>query len=182
MRLRRVLSVVPPLALSAATLAIGTAAATATARSASAHHTLRLVAKPGRIAPAHLLAPGDRLERLVELRVRGRGRFAEVYFAARARSSSRLDADRVHGLRVELRSCPRRWKRHRAVYTCKRSRVILALRPLVGRTRLKRLRLAGGQTVHLRLVVTLPVGSKGSLQGQTSSAVYSFRGVRAKRR
>jgi hypothetical protein len=182
MSLGRVLSVVPPLALSAATLAIGTAAATATARPAAAHHSLRLVAKPGRIAPASLLAPGDRVERLVELRARGRGRFAAVYFAARARRSSRLDADRVQGLRVELRSCPRRWKRRGAVYTCKRSRVILAGRPLVGRTRLKRLRLAGGQTAHLRLMITLPRGSAGSLAGQSTSAIYSFRGVRAKRR
>ena len=182
MSLRRVLSVVPPLALSAATLAIGTAAATATAGPASGHHSLRLVAKPGRIAPARLLAPGDRVERLVELRARGRGRFAAVYFVARARRSSRLDADRVQGLRVELQSCLRRWKRRGSVYTCKKSRVILARRPLVGRARLKRLRIAGGQTVHLRLVVTLPRGSTGSLQGQATSAVYSFRGIRAKRR
>jgi hypothetical protein len=63
-----------------------------------------------------------------------------------------------------------------------RSRVVLAQRTLVGRTRLKQLGLAGGRTVHLRLVVTLPRGSAGSLSGQTTSAVYSFRGVRAKRR
>jgi hypothetical protein len=181
MSLRRVLSVVPPVALSAAMLAIGTAAATATSRPASGHRALRLMAKPGRIAPARLLAPGDRVERLLELRARGRGRFAAVYFSARARRSSRLDADRVQGLQVELRSCPRRWRRRGAVYTCKRSRVILSRRPLVGRTRLKRLRLAGGQTVQLRLVVILPGGSTGSLEGQTTSAVYSFRGVLAKR-
>src|SRR5262245_28487980 len=182
MRLRRGLSVFPTLALSAAVLAIGTAAATATAGSPSGHHSLRLVARPGRIAAARLLAPGARAERLVELRAHGRGRFAVVYFAAQARRSSRLDADRVTGLQVELRSCPRRWLRRGAGYTCKRSRVILAARPLVGRTRLKRLRLAGGRTVHVRLVVTLPQGSTGSLEGQTTSAVYSFRGVRAKRR
>jgi hypothetical protein len=179
MNLRRILSVIPPLALSAATLAIGTAAATA--RPASGRHSLRLVAKPARIAPARLLAPGDRVERLVELRARGRGRFAAVYFAARARRSSRLDADRVLGLRVELRRCPRRWLRRGAVYTCKRSRVILSQRPLIGRRRLRRLRLAGGQTAHLRLVVTLPRGSSVALEGQTTAAVYSFRGVRAKR-
>src|SRR5262245_17414840 len=182
MSLRRVLPVVPTLALAAAMFAIGTAAATATLRPAPDHHSLRLVAKPGRIAAARLLAPGDRVERLVELRARGRGRFAAVYFVTRARRSSRLDRDRVRGLRVELRSCPRRWKRRAAVYTCKRSRVVLAQRALVGRTHLKRLRLAGGQTAHLRLVVTLPRGSAGSLAGQTTSAVYSFRGVRAKRR
>jgi hypothetical protein len=60
--------------------------------------------------------------------------------------------------------------------------VVLTPRALVGRTRLKRLRLAGGQRVHLRLVVTLPRGSTGSLSGQTTSAVYSFRGIRARRR
>jgi hypothetical protein len=182
MSFRRVLSVVPPLALSAATLAIGTAAATATARTAFGHHSLRLVAKPGRIAPARLLAPGDRVERLVELRARGRGRFAAVYFAARGRRSSRLDADRVLGLRVELRSCPRRWRQRGAGYTCAKSRMILARRPLVGRTRLRRLRLAGGHVVHLRLVVTLPRGATVALAGQRTSAVYSFRGVRATRR
>jgi hypothetical protein len=182
MSARRVLSVVPPLALSAATLAIGTAAATATARPASGHHSLRLVAKPGRIAPARLLAPGDRVERLVELRARGRGRFAAVYFTARARRRSRLDLGRFQGLQVELRSCPRRWRRRGAGYTCAKSRMILSRRPLVGRTRLRRLRLAGGRTVHLRLVVTLPRGSTVALEGQTTAAVYSFRGVRAKRR
>ena len=60
--------------------------------------------------------------------------------------------------------------------------MILARRPLVGRTRLTRLRLAGGQTVHLRLVLTLPRGSTTALAGQTTTAVYSFRGVRARRR
>src|SRR5262245_47088403 len=179
---RRILSVVPALALSAATLAIGTAAATATSGPASGHHSLRLVAKPGRIAAARARAPGDRVERLVELRARGRGRFAVVYFVALARRSSRLDSNRAQGLRVELQSCPRRWKRLGAAYTCKRSRVVLSQRPLVGRTRLTRLRLKGGQAVHLRLVVTLPSGSAASLAGQTTSAVYSFRGVRAKRR
>ena len=182
MRRRRLLSVVPTLVLSAAIFAIGTAAATATAGPASGRHSLRLVATPGRIAAARLLAPGDRVERLVELRARGRGRFAAVWFAARARRSSRLDADRVRGLRVELRSCTRRWRRHGAAYTCKRSRVVLSPRPLVGRTRVKRLRLSGRQTVHLKLVVTLPRGSTRALQDQATSAVYSFRGIRAKRR
>jgi hypothetical protein len=36
--------------------------------------------------------------------------------------------------------------------------------------------------VHLRLVVTLPRGSAVALEGQTTSAVYSFRGLWAKRR
>ena len=181
--LRCLASVLPPLALSAAMLAIGTAAAPGKAGPRLRHHALRLVATPGRIAPALLLAPGDRVQRLVELRARGRGRFATVYLRVRVRRSSRLDANRKQGLQVELRSCSRRWRRHGASFTCAgKIRVVLSRRPLVCRTRLRRLRLAGGRTVHLRLVLTLPRGSGTTLTGQQTNAVYSFVGVRAKRR
>jgi hypothetical protein len=182
MGFRRFLSVLPPLALAAGMLVLGTAAAPGKARPASGHRSLRLVTKPAPIAPARLLAPGDRVQRLIDLRARGRGRFASVYFRAWVRRSSQLNLDRARGLQVELRSCPRRWQRRAGVYTCVKSRVLLSRRPLVGRTRLKRLRLAGGRTVHLRLVVTLPRGATGALAGQRTSAVYSFVGVRAKRR
>lgn len=179
MSVRRILSAVPPLVLSAAVLAIGTAAAPGKARAPRGHASLRLrlVATPARIAPALRLVPGDRVERLVELRARGRGRLAAVYFVVRARHRSTLDTDRVRGLRVELRSCPGRWRRHGRLYSCARSRVILARRALVGRTRLWRLRLAGGRTAHLRLTVTLPHSAGRGLAGQRTSAVYSFVGI-----
>jgi hypothetical protein len=183
MSIRRLLSVLPPLALSAAVLAIGTAAAPGAARPARGHGPLRLAAKPARIAPAVLLAPGDRVQRLVELRARGRGRFAAVYLRVRIRRSSLLDVDRKEGLQVELRSCPRRWRRHGASYTCSaKSRLVLSRRPLAGRAKLKRLRLAAGRTVHLRLVVTLPRDASRALAGEKTTAVYSFVGIRARRR
>jgi hypothetical protein len=164
-------------------LAIGTAAAPGKAGPTPRHHALRLVAKPGRIEPARLLAPGDRVQRLVELRARGRGRFATVYLRVRPRRRSRLDADRKQGLQVELRSCSRRWRRHGASFTCMgKTRVVLSQRPLVGRTRLRRLRLAGDRAVHLRLLLTLPRGSGTAVEGQQTNAVYSFVGVGAKRR
>jgi hypothetical protein len=164
-------------------LAIGTAAAPGKAGPTPRHHALRLVAKPERIEPARLLAPGDRVQRLVELRVRGRGRFATVYLRVRVRRSSRLDANRKQGLQVELRSCSRRWRRHGASFTCPgKTRVVLSRRPLVGRTRLRRLRLVGGRAVHLRLLLTLPRGSGTALAGQQTNAVYSFVGVLAKSR
>lgn len=182
MSLRRLATVVPPLALSAATLALGTAAAPGKAPSASGHRALRLVAKPGRIAPALLLAPGDRVQRLVDLRIRGRGRFAAVYLLVRARPHSQLDLDRTDGLQVELRSCSRRWRRHGASYACTgKRRLVLSPRPLVGRTKLRRLRLATGRT-HLLLQLTLPPRSAVALQGQTTAARYSFVGVRGTRR
>ena len=59
------------------------AAAPAKAPSASGRRALRIVSKHGRIAPGLLLAPGDRVERLVGLRIGGRrGR------SSAARSSS----------------------------------------------------------------------------------------------
>jgi hypothetical protein len=181
--LRRLATVIPPLALSAATLALGTAAAPDRAPSASSQRALQLVAKPGRIAPALLLAPGDRVQRLVELRARGRGHFAAVYLVVRVRRSSPLDIDRARGLQVELRSCSRRWRRHGASYACAgKTHVVLSRRPLVGRTKLKRLRLIPGRANHLRLQVTLPRRSPVALQGQRTAALYSFVGVRAKRR
>jgi hypothetical protein len=181
--LRRLATVVPPLALSAATLALGTAAAPGKAPSTSGHRALRLVATPGRIAPALRLAPGDRVQRLVELRARGRGRFAAVYLLVRVRRHSQLDIDRRRGLQVELRSCSRRWRRHGASYACAgRIRVVLSRRPLVGRSRLKRLRLSGGRATHLKLTLTLPGSSTRTLAGQTTRVVYAFAGVRAHRR
>jgi hypothetical protein len=181
--LRRLATVIPPLALSAATLALGTAAAPGKAPSKSGHRALRLVATPSRIPPALRLAPGDRVQRLVELRARGRGRFAAVYLVVRVRHHSQLDVDRSHGLQVELRSCSRRWRRHGASYACAgKTHVVLSRRQLVGRTKLKRLRLIPGRANHLRLQVTLPRRSTVALQGQRTAALYSFVGVRAKRR
>lgn len=181
MSLRRLATVIPPLALSAATLALGTAAAPGKAPSKSGHRALRLVATPSRISPALRLAPGDRVQRLVELRARGR--FAAVYLVVRVRRHSQLDVDRMHGLQVELRSCLRRWRRHGASYACAgKTHVVLSRRPLVGRTKLKRLRLIPGRANHLRLQVTLPRRSPVALQGQRTAALYSFVGVRAKRR
>jgi len=183
MSVRRLASVVPPLALSAATLALGTAAAPGKAPSVSGHRALRLVAKPGGIAPALLLAPGDRVQRLVELRARGRGHFAAVYLSVRIRRTSRLARDRRHGLQVQLRSCSRRWRHRGRSYACDgKIRVVLSRRPLAGRSRLVRLGLVGGHTAHLKLVVRLPGASTRALAGQTTRVVYSFAGVRAPRR
>jgi hypothetical protein len=172
-----------PLAIAAAVLALGTAAAPAgslrTVRPAP-----KLVVTPARLAPAQAIAPGDRVERLVELRRRGRGRLAAAFFHARARKSSALDSDRQHGLRVAIDRCSKRWSRRGTGYVCRGKRVsILAQRPFAGRTKLKLKRLALGaeQPSHLRLVLTLPADAGNALQGRSTEARYSFVGVAARR-
>lgn len=180
--LRRALSAAPALAVGAAVLAVGTAAAPDRDQHAVRRSGPRLIATPARLASIRLLAPGDRVSRVVELRKRGHARFAAIYFIARRRDASSLNADRKHGLRVGLRSCPKRWKRRSGRYTCSaKTRVVLRMRPLVGRTRLRRLRLKGTRPVHLLLVVSLPAGAGNALQGQSTRVRYSFLGVARRR-
>jgi spore coat-associated protein N len=140
----------------------------------------RLVAEPSRLAAARDLAPGDRVERLVELRIRGTGRFAAVYLRVRARSRSALDIDSRHGLRIAIDRCSTKWRGRRGRYSCRGRRfVVVASRPLVGhrRARLRRLGLRPGRAAHLRLTLTFPAGAGNELEAQLTRAVYSFVGV-----
>jgi hypothetical protein len=175
--LQRLFATAPGAVIAVAVLAVGTAAAPSHARHVRRHAGPRLVATPAHLGAALRLAPGDRVERLVALRKRGRGRFASISFVARAKSRSLLGSDR-DGLRVELRACPASWVRHAGEFVCaKKTQVVLAPRPIGSRTRLKRLRLHGNRPVHLKLVLSLPAGAGNALEGQTASLRYSFVGV-----
>lgn len=177
-RFRRACSATPALVLCAAALAAGTAAAPGRHARTPARPAPSLLATPATLAPALQLAPGDHVERAVELRRRGRGRFAAVYFVARTRSGSPLADDRRHGLQVALQRCPRRWTRRGADLVCTaKTTVVLAPRPLLGRTRLVRLQLTGTRPVHLALVLSLPTSAGGTLQGRAAALTYSFVGV-----
>ena len=177
---RRVLSAAPALAVGAAVLAVGTSAAPSSkARTLRQAHP-RLVARPAKLAAAVRLAPGDQVQRLVELRRRGRGQFRAIYFVARAKGRSQLTTDVQNGLHVELRSCRKRWVPLRGghAYRCSsKPALVMSPRPVVGRTRLMHLRLKGQRAVHLRLVVSLPARAGNALQGKTTSLRYSFVGV-----
>ncbi|HSC50751.1 MAG TPA: hypothetical protein VLD16_10860 [Gaiellaceae bacterium] len=178
MILRRALSAAPLIAVVAAALAVGTAAAPDRGGSLPARYAgPRLVVTPARLARASRVAPGDRIERLVELRTRGRGGFAAVYFVARARVRSRLDRNRRNGLRIALLSCPRPWRKRGRSSTCPAgARVVLSQRPLVGRSRLRGVRLVAGRAVHLELRLSLPAHAGTALQRQATTVAYSFVG------
>lgn len=176
----RSLATVPAAAVAVAVLAVGTAAAPGRAQRPRLGAP-RLVATPARLASALQLAPGDRVERLVELRKRGRGRFAAISFIARGKAGSLLASDQ-RGLRVELRSCPSPWVRNGATLTCAaKTRVVLAPQPVGRRTRLTRLRLHGNRSAHLKLVLSLSAAAGNALQGQLTSLTYSFVGIATRR-
>jgi len=173
-----------PAAMASTLLALGTAAApAASTRSGPRSSQPRLVVSPSKLPLAQAIAPGDRIERLAELRLHGHGRFAAVYFSAHAAKRSALDSDPQHGLQVAIEQCSKNWRRRGAGFACPVKRfAVLARRPLLGRTRLRRLELHALRPAHLRLVITLPANAGNSLQRQSTGATYSFVGVAGRTR
>ena len=174
-RLKHIGSSAAAAAVAAGLVALGTSAApTQHVKKAQA----RLVATPATLVTATQLAPGDRVERLVELRVRGKGRVRGVYFEAAAKKSSALDQDRQHGLQVTIERCTKKWRTRPLSTSCPGKRnVVMAQRPLVGKTKLKLGKLTPKQPAHLRLVLVFPAAAGNELQTQTTSARYRFIGV-----
>jgi hypothetical protein len=168
------------MAITAVILALGTAAAPAASTQVRRSSQPRLVVSPSKLPVAQAIAPGDRIQRLAELRLVGQGRLAAVYFKASARKSSALDSDPQRGLQVGIERCSQKWRRRGARYSCPGRRfALLARRPLLGRARLRRLELRARRSAHLRLAITLPANAGNSFQRQTTDATYSFVGVAA---
>ena len=174
-RLKRFVSGAAVAAVAAGLLALGTAAAPSQhLKKARA----RLVATPATLVAATRLAPGDRVERLVELRVRGKGRVRSVYFQATAATSSALDSDRLYGLQVMIERCTKKWRTRGLATSCPgKGKVVLARRPLTGKTKLRLGKLTSKQPAHLRLVLVFPAAAGNTLQAQSTSAKYRFVGV-----
>ena len=182
MPVRKLASVSASFALAGGVLVLGSAAAPSARRPGFRAARPQLVATPRTFAPARALAAGDRIERLVRLHLSGRRRLAAVYFEAKARTSSQLDADPRVGLQVEVDACSKRWRARGKVYSCPgKKRVVLSPRPLLGRAKLRRPGIRPGPTAQLRLVLTLPAQAGNALQAQSTIATYSFIGVSARR-
>src|SRR2546428_3966235 len=131
-----------------------------------------------KVLRARAVAPGDRIERTIVLRVRGRGELRVVAFAVKAKRSSLL-TNRRQGLRLSLARCSRRWKRgvRAHPYRCRGRRTrLLSRKPVLGRRRLSLL-LRPGERAYLRLRLTLPARAGNALEHQTSRLVYRFTAV-----
>lgn len=176
-RLKRIISGLLGAAVGAGLLALGTAAAPGAKKQHVLKARPRLVASPSALAAATKIAPGDRIERLVELRVRGRGRIRRIYFQAAATTSSALDTDTANGLQLTIDRCTKKWRTRGAVNTCPGKRkVVLPRRPLVGRAKLKLGTLTRKQAAHLRLVIVFPADAGDGLRNQETDATYKFTG------
>jgi hypothetical protein len=176
-RLTRIGSGVLGAVAGAGLLALGTAAAPGAKKQHVKMARPRLVAAPAPLVAATEISPGDRIERLVELRMRGRGRFRTVYFQAKAKKSSLLDSDQQQGLQVSIDRCTKKWRTRGLANICPGKRtVVLAQRPLVGRSKLKLGKLTPKRSAHLRLLIVFPATADNRLRSQRTDATYSFVG------
>jgi hypothetical protein len=133
------------------------------------------------VVRARAVAPGDRIERTIALRVRGHGELRVVALAVNATRASLL-TDSRKGLRLSLERCSRRWTGSAAQpRACRGTRTRLLVRgPVLGRRRLNLL-LREGDKAYLRLRLTLPTRAGNAFKQQTSTLVYRFTAVASPR-
>jgi len=127
---------------------------------------------------AGAIAPGDRIERKVVLRVRGPGELRIVALTVKAKRASLLTS-RNQGLRLSLSRCSRRWQTGPQThsYTCRgrRTRLLASVRVL-GRRKLG-LILRPRARAYLRLTLKLPTRAGNALERQSSRLVFRFTAV-----
>ena len=131
---------------------------------------------------ASALAPGDTIQRSVDLTNSGTLDLASVTLTTSASPSSQLDADTTNGLQMVIDKCSAAWTESGPPYTysCSGSTsTVLASRAVIG-SNLSLSNLTSttaGNTDHLRVTLTLPSGAGNTLQNQSSTISYAFTGT-----
>lgn len=128
------------------------------------------------------LVPGDSLQRAVDLSNTGSESLASVVLSTSASPSSLLDTDAANGLQIAIDKCSVAWTESAPPYTysCSGSTTsVLASRAVIGsNVALAGLSsLAAGSADRLRVTVSLPASAPNSMQGLSSSIVYTFTGT-----
>lgn len=127
------------------------------------------------------LVPGDSLQRAVQLSNTGTEALADLVLTTTASSSSVLDTDQVHGLKLSLDRCSVPWTELTTTpttYTCGGTTTSVASsRPVAaGALDVGGPSLVAGKTDHLRVTLTLPPAADNAFQDKTSTLVFAFTG------
>jgi spore coat-associated protein N len=131
---------------------------------------------------ASALAPGDTVQRSVDLTNSGSIDLSGVTLTTTASPSSLLDTDATNGLQMVVDKCSVAWTEAGPpyTYTCSgTTSSVLASRAVIG-SNLSLSNLVAttpGQTDHLRVTLTLPSGAPNTLQNQSSTITYAFTGT-----
>jgi predicted ribosomally synthesized peptide with SipW-like signal peptide len=131
---------------------------------------------------ATALAPGDTLQRSVDLINQGSLDLASITLTTSASPTSLLDSDATNGFQMVIDKCSVAWTESGPpyTYTCSGTTTsVLASRAVIGSTlTLSNLgSLISAATDHLRVTLTFPSGAGNTLQNQSSTITYAFTGT-----
>jgi spore coat-associated protein N len=127
------------------------------------------------------IAPGDTIQRSVDLLNSGTVDFGSVTLTTAASPSSLLDTDATNGLQMVIDRCSTAWTETGTApaytYTCSgTTTTVLASRAVIGTSlALGNLSsITAGGTDKLRVTLTLPSAAGNTFQNQSSTVAYTF--------
>ena len=130
------------------------------------------------------IAPGDTIQRSVDLIDSGSIDLASITLTTIATTSSLLDTDATNGLQMVIDRCSNAWTEGGTApaytYTCSgATSTVLASRAIIGTNlALSNLSaLTNGVTDHLRVTLSFPSAAPNSFQNQSSTVQYTFTGT-----
>lgn len=131
---------------------------------------------------ATAIAPGDTIQRSVDLIDSGSIDLASITLTTNATTSSLLDTDATNGLQMVIDKCSQAWTEAGPPYTYScggTTSSVVASRAVIGSNlALSNLgATTAGATDHLRVTLTLPSGAPNTLQNQSSTISYAFTGT-----
>jgi spore coat-associated protein N len=133
---------------------------------------------------ATAVAPGDTIQRSVDLINSGSLNLASLNLTTTATTTSLLDTDATNGLQMAIDKCSVAWTEAGTApaytYTCSgTTSTVLASTPVIGSNlALSNLSaLTASSTDHLRVTLTLPATAGNTFQGLTSVIQYTFTGT-----
>ena len=130
------------------------------------------------------IAPGDTIQRSVDLINSGSIDLSGITLTTSATASSLLDTDATNGLQMVIDRCSNAWTEGGTApaytYTCSgATSSVLASRAVVGSnlTLSSLAALTNGVTDHLRVTLSFPSAAPNSFQNQSSTIQYTFTGT-----
>jgi predicted ribosomally synthesized peptide with SipW-like signal peptide len=131
---------------------------------------------------ANAIAPGDTIQRSVDLIDQGTLDLASVTLTTQATTSSLLDTDTTNGLQMVVDKCSQAWTESGPpyTYTCGgATSTVLSSRPVIqSSVALSNLSsLTAGNTDHLRVTLTFPSAAGNTFQNKSSTIQYTFTGT-----
>ena len=131
---------------------------------------------------ASALAPGDTIQRSVDLTNSGSLDLASVTLTTTASPTSTLDTDGTNGLQMVIDKCSVAWTEAGPpyTYTCSgATSSVVASRAVIGNNiAMSNLgSTTAGGTDHLRVTLTLPSSADNTFQNKSSTISYAFTGT-----